>query len=384
MLQSASTEGRENLLVMLEQIEHSSFESFFAEEKRLLDVRAPVEFEKACIPGAINVPILSNEDRTDVGISYKQHGSAAAVVLGEQRVSGAKKDALLEHWREVIKRNKIDALYCARGGLRSRYSQRWLDEAGVVIPRVQGGYKAMRRFLLGIIERESLRKNFLVISGKTGVGKTRFLEARRNAGYAMLHLEEMAKHRGSAFGALLSAQPSQAFFENTIALCLLRMTADTILVESESRTIGKMRIPDDLFHSLSEAPRIVLELDLSARVQATIDEYILSMERELREQQVENPSEVLRKRYRNAIMRIAKRLGGVRSAKLLTAIDDSFSVYASSGDADVHAAWVEPLLVEYYDPMYAYSLEQNRNRILFQGTEREVEGFVMETCKGKE
>jgi tRNA 2-selenouridine synthase len=368
-------------LANLQRISDLDFEQFFAQERKVLDVRAPIEFEKARIPGAVNIPILNNEDRADVGTCYKNKGSAAAIELGESLVSGKRKANLISEWLEVIDRENIEALYCARGGMRSAYAQEWLEEAGVSMPRIAGGYKGIRSFLQKTIEREASKREFLLVAGKTGVGKTRFLENQRRSGYSMLHLEEIARHRGSAFGAQLTSQPPQALFENTIALSLLRMTNEDILVESESRTIGSMRIPDELFTALSQAACVVLELDLDSRVEATIEEYVVGMKKELEERQVTNSLDVLRSRYRDAIMRISKRLGGLRSAKLLKAIDDAFVHYASTGDASIHASWVEPLLLEYYDPMYAYSLEKNRHRILFQGNEKEIEDFVRERFK---
>ena len=152
----------------------------FLNDIPMMDVRAPVEFTKGAFPGVVNLPLMNDEERHLVGTRYKEAGQEKAIQLGNQLVSGQTKEQRIQQWIEFTQTNPHGYLYCFRGGLRSRTTQQWLKEAGIQYPLITGGYKAMRRFLIDELERLCQKQNFVVVSGRTGTGKTRFLKKLNN------------------------------------------------------------------------------------------------------------------------------------------------------------------------------------------------------------
>ncbi|MDH3992263.1 MAG: tRNA 2-selenouridine(34) synthase MnmH, partial [Gammaproteobacteria bacterium] len=141
----------------------------------MMDMRAPTEFLRGAFPHAHSLPLMSDEERAQVGTCYKQQGQEAAIELGHQLVSGETKERRLARWCDFAREHPQGYLYCFRGGLRSQTVQQWLLEQGIDYPRVQGGYKAMRRFLLEELDRSVAQSDIVLISGKTGTGKTRVI-----------------------------------------------------------------------------------------------------------------------------------------------------------------------------------------------------------------
>ena len=173
-------------------------------ELPLLDVRSPGEFAKGHLPGSFNGPILNNEERHEVGLTYKTQGQDTAVELGHRLVL-PQKEARVAAWAEYLNQQATPLVTCWRGGLRSGIAQEWLVQAGVPAVKVRGGYKAIRALLLEAIEKPWTGH---VIAGPTGSGKTEFLRSL-NLPQA-IDLEELADHRGSSFGGLFRApQPAQ-------------------------------------------------------------------------------------------------------------------------------------------------------------------------------
>nr|HPQ97141.1 tRNA 2-selenouridine(34) synthase MnmH [Thiolinea sp.] len=211
----------------------------------LLDVRAPVEFAAGAFPGATNLPLMNDAEREAVGRCYKQAGQDAAIALGLEQVSGAVKTQRIAAWKTFLEALPAQdrVLYCFRGGLRSRIAQQWiLEHTGMACPRIKGGYKAMRRYLLDQLDVLPGRFQGWVLSGRTGSGKTRFLNGFRQ----QIDLEGLANHRGSAFGPNVTPQPTQIAFENALAIALLRQQDagwQALLFEDESRNIGSVHLP---------------------------------------------------------------------------------------------------------------------------------------------
>ena len=191
-------------------------------QAQLIDVRAPVEFIEGSIPHSLNSPILNDEERTIVGTIYKQKGPAAAVEAGHQLVSGVIKENRVQAWQSLIQKNSFTVITCFRGGLRSKLTQDWLADVGFKVPRIQGGYKALRQFLRNEIDQFIGQTQFLVITGATGSAKTRLLRALKNQ-RPLLDLELAANHRGSAFGGYQTPQPSQVNFENNLSFQILEL-----------------------------------------------------------------------------------------------------------------------------------------------------------------
>ncbi len=347
----------------------------FINETPLLDVRAPGEFAHGAFPNATNIPLLDDEQRREIGIRYKQAGQQAAINLGHQLISGEIKAARLAAWQDFIKRHPNSLLYCFRGGLRSQIVQQWLQESGVRIPLIKGGYKALRRFLIDSLQAEIASNEFLVIAGKTGCGKTRLLEHLP----ASIDLEGDANHRGSAFGRRVSGQPSQIDFENHLATDFLKLSIHNeaapnygrIFVEDESRAIGSLSLPNELSAKMKASPLAVIEEPVASRVQVILDDYILD---NYRDYQVRHPDSTFIEFadfLTSSLARIKKRLGEANYRLLLAEMEKALKAHEASGDTAGHRVWIEYLLVNYYDPMYDYQLSKKLDRVVFRGTSEE-------------
>jgi tRNA 2-selenouridine synthase len=228
----------------LDNISAAALTELFLKDTPLIDVRAPVEFVVGSLPGAINLPIMNNEERAMVGTTYKKSGREQAMAQGHELVSGEIKEQRLTLWAEQIQKQPETVIYCFRGGLRSQITQRWLGERGIKRPLIEGGYKKARQFLRDEIDQFSRQSSMLILSGPTGSAKTNLL---KKSNYPNVDLEALASHRGSAFGAMATPQPSQIDFENTLAVTLMKLGKKQVLVEDESRLIGRCAIPESFF-----------------------------------------------------------------------------------------------------------------------------------------
>ncbi len=350
------------------------YRRLFLEEVPLLDVRAPVEFAQGAFPVAENHPLIDDAERHEIGIRYAELGQEAAVELGHELVRDTAKAERVAAWAAFARRHPEGALYCFRGGMRSKISQQWLYEAtGIAYPRVQGGYKALRRFLLQELEHAAREIRPLVIGGRTGVGKTRILARVEPA----LDLERLAWHRGSAFGCHASPQPSQIAFENALSIALLRHRARgnrLLPVEDESRAIGSRHLPPLIYDALKRAPLVVLEASLEERVQITLEEYVVEALAEHRA--LHGPDAGFASwsaQLLDSLDRITRRLGGGRHRAVRSAMTEALEQHRQSGEVDRHRAWIRTLLVDYYDPMYDYQIANSRDRVVFSGDAAAVE-----------
>lgn len=338
------------------------------EDVPLLDVRAPVEFSQGAFPCAENHPLINDAERHEIGIRYKDRGQDAAVDLGHTLVQGGTRAARIAAWREFAERHPGGALYCFRGGMRSKISQRWLfEETGIRYPRIKGGYKSLRRFLIDELERLAPVLEAIRIGGRTGVGKTLLLAQIPHA----LDLEALAWHRGSAFGRHATAQPTQIDFENRLAVALLKHSAATampLVIEDEGRAIGSVHLPRPLYERLKASPLILLEASVAQRVANTHAEYIdQALAEYLAHYGPENGFDHWAAYLLDSLDRIRKRLGGARHLELRTQMEAAFETQRRRGDSEAHRAWIERLLVEYYDPMYDYQIRNNADRVAFAG-----------------
>ena len=313
--------------------------------RAFLDVRAPVEFSKGSVPGAVNLPLLDDDERAAVGTRHRQGGRDAAIALGHELVAGQLKERRVAAWCKFVRARPDSVLYCARGGLRSEIAQRWLAEAGVPVARVAGGFKSLRNFCIQAIDDVALRAPLVVVGGRTGCGKTAAL------GHAARHidLEGLANHRGSAFGGRSSPQPPPVTFENGIAVALLKLgvTGAKVAVEDESRQIGRLALPGSLYQAMQKAPIFLIEADLDARIGNIYREYVLDEA---------NPAAHLTA----SLDRIRQRLGGERHREIAALMAAAFE----SGDEDRHRAWIGRLLTDYYDPMYDYQIAGKTDRVV--------------------
>lgn len=266
------------------------------------DVRTPAEFAQAHIPGAVNLPLFSNEERVQVGTTYKQVGKEAAILLGFD-LTGNKWSGFIRQALEFAPDKKI-ALHCWRGGMRSGAMAWALNLYGFDVYLLQGGYKTFRRWALRQFDK---KYQLQVVGGMTGTGKTKVLRQLRSMGQPVIDLEDIAQHQGSAYGSLNKlVQPSQEHFENILAFQLNRLSAEKIWVEDESISLGKRYIPRPFWQQIQEAVLFDLRIQPELRWQNLVDEYG-SLDKEF---------------LIECTQRIRKRLGPDQTKKAILAIEE--------------------------------------------------------------
>ena len=338
----------------------------------LLDVRAPVEFNKGAFPTSVNLPLMSDEERHQVGIRYKQQGQDSAIALGAQLVTPDIQAQRVKAWHAFIKDNPAARLYCFRGGLRSRISQQWLAQAGVDVPLVEGGYKALRSFLITELERLCSSLSYILIGGRTGNGKTLLLKQLGPT----VDLEHLANHRGSSFGNMPDDQPQTIDFENSLCIELMRRENEgckEIFLEDEARLIGRICIPEVLRQVMIEAPIYILECEMDQRVINCFDDYVPDLlARYQRQLGDDSGFDAYTEHHRNSLSRIQKRFGGANYKKALLLLDEAIRVHRAHGDTAGYEPFIELLLRDYYDPMYDYQLSQKTERVVFKGTHEQI------------
>lgn len=352
----------------------SDYARLFLGDLPLLDTRAPLEFARGAFPGATNLPLMSDDERAAVGACYKQRGQDAAIALGNELVAGELRDQRILAWQRFARQHPDGYLYCFRGGLRSQIVQQWLRESGVDYPRVSGGYKAMRRFLIDTLEARIAASDFVLVAGATGTGKTRLLEHLPRA----IDLEGLARHRGSAFGRLLEEQPTQIDFENAIAIALLKLgqRPGPVFLEDEGRLIGRLALPDSLRERMAAAPLLRLEYPLEQRVDVLIEDYIVDLGARFVRAHGEQGRDLHRERLLGDLARTRKRLGGARHQEIAALMGAAFDAQAQSGDPQLHREWIRRMLTDYYDPMYSYQLSQREGRCLASGDRETLAAFA--------
>ena len=331
----------------------NDYRSIVNGEVLVIDVRSPAEFNRGAVASAVNKPILNDCEREQVGICYHKKGREEAIRLGYQLVSGERRESRIRSWMQDCKEDPTAVLCCWRGGLRSQIAQQWLADKAQRVPVVDGGFKALRQYSRTVIGTGANR-NMVVLGGHTGAGKTLLLQEISNA----IDLEHLAKHRGSAFGNLADAQPPPKSFEFALAAELLRTESNRfVIVEDESRMIGKLNIPAGIFESMARSPLVVLTAPIEQRIQFTYTNYVLGQDYET---------------LRNSLQRIAKRLGGLN----YISVSERMAKAMNSGKAYDHYEWIRMLLQDYYDPMYDYQLSKKQDRIIFTGASKAVSEYL--------
>jgi tRNA 2-selenouridine synthase len=352
------------------------YRSLFLKDTPLMDVRAPVEFSKGAFPNAINLPLMIDSERQAVGLRYKQRGQASAIELGHQLVSGSLRDARIQAWIAFAQAHPEGYLYCFRGGLRSSISQQWLAEAGIAYPRIKGGYKALRNYLISEFDDALAHCRFVLLGGLTGTGKTELLVTLRNA----IDLEGHANHRGSSFGKHATPQPAQIDFENALSIDLLRTRAqgmDQFVLEEEGRMVGSCYLPPSLRDNMRDYPLVWLEDSFENRVQRILQDYVINLSAEfLQAHGPDAGAHLFAAQLRQSLHNISRRLGMQRYQSLADLMDEALRQQLETGDTERHRAWIEVLLKEYYDPMYAYQRQEKSERIVFSGDHAAVSEYL--------
>lgn len=310
----------------------------------LIDVRSPGEYSHGCIPGAINIPLFTDEERKVVGTTYKQKSREQAIKTGLDYF-GPKMRGMVEEVEKLVK-SKMHAnersstpkkewnvlVYCWRGGMRSGGVAWLLDLYGFKTVVLSGGYKAFRNHVLHTFQQPF---RFNVLGGYTGSGKTELLQALKDKGEHVIDLEDLAKHKGSAFGSInMPEQPTQEMFENLLAMELQTLGVESpVWIEDESQRIGRLNLPHSLWNTIRQCPVIFLDIPFEKRLAHIVAEY----------------GSLDKDKLAEAIVRIAKRLGGLHTQKALEYL---------SADRITECFFI---LLTYYDKHYLKSLHNREN-----------------------
>jgi len=319
---------------------------------------------------------MDDGERAKVGTCYKKHGQEAAIKLGHKLVSGVNRDEKMALWKHYIKENPKGYSYCFRGGLRSKTVQKWLAEEAINYPIIEGGYKAIRRFLIDKLDELTDSFTINVIGGRTGTLKTDLINELDNS----IDLEGRANHRGSSFGRRVGGQPTVINFENQIAIDLLKLKKkySSIFIEDEGVTIGSCSVPEPLRKKMKLAPMYIVEASVNQRVDNILRDYVLHLSEEYRAADPENGYENYKQSMFASLSRIKKRLGGARYNHLHKLMSKALDANENkSSIKNYHRDWIEYLLVEYYDPMYDYQLEKKQSRIVERGSWKAIKDICI-------
>ena len=330
---------------MIQQIKIEEFIAL-AQEHIVLDVRSPGEYSHAHIPGAISLPLFSDEERKIVGTAYKQESREQAIKLGLDYY-GVKMREMVEAVEQIVaerhpvtnpylrRKNHKLLVHCWRGGMRSAGVAWLLDLYGFTVLTLSGGYKSFRAWALQQFEQPY---QFRILGGYTGSGKTELLHEFGRKGDAFIDLEDIARHKGSAFGGDGLVQPSQEMFENELALELFQKSkaasaGDGIWLEDESQRIGLVNLPGTLWNTMRSAPLYFLDVPFEERLKHIAAGYGKSERNDLL----------------GSILRIQKRLGtqDTRTAIRLLLEDDRTECFR--------------ILLKYYDKYYSKSMANRGN-----------------------
>jgi len=294
----------------------------------VIDVRSPAEYERGHIPGASSLPLFDNQERARIGTIYKKQGRQPAVMEG-LKIVGPQMARLADEASRIAGDRRQLIVYCWRGGMRSE-SMAWLfEKLDIRCYVLQGGYKTFRRYGRELLSRP---RDILILGGYTGSGKTEILQALAEEGEQVVDLEGLARHKGSAFGAMGQEEqlPTEHFenllFERWIALSMEK----PLWLEDESKMIGRNVIPDELFEAMRKAPVIKIEMSRPLRVERLVKEYA-GFDKAM---------------LHDAVGRISKRLGGQKAKEAAEAID-----------RDDFRTAIERTL-DYYDKAYQHGLSK--------------------------
>ena len=336
--------------------------SLLEKQTPLIDVRAPIEFKKGSLPTSVNLPILLDDERHQVGKTYKKFGSGPATDLGFNLVSGDLKEKRVKKWLNFISDNPSAQIYCARGGQRSKIAQEWIAEKGVSIPKIEGGFKSLRNECLNFIEKAcSDEKKWIVIAGMTGTNKTGIISLLNNG----IDLEGLANHRGSAFGGFETPQPSPINFENSLACNYVQIKNKTVIFEDESRTIGRLVIPEKFYNRIISSEIVIINEPIDVRVDHIYKEYV-------HDALVNHTNDDLKRKLSDQLSKISKRLGRDNFIK----INEQIQIAFQKDSRESHHIWIYELLTNYYDKMYHYQLEKKKDRCIFSGSWKEVKKYL--------
>ena len=328
-----------------------------------IDLRSEDEFKKGSIPSSINIPILTNEQFKQVGIEYKKNGSDSAILLGHSLVKGESKKKLVRLWAEHLNENPGSLVYCFRGGMRSEITVKWLQDYGLNVEKLVGGYKSFRSWIVSQhLNINNYKKEWIIIGGLTGSGKTEFLNSFKES----IDLEGIANHRGSAFGGKHDGQPSQVNFENILTLNYLNHNYDHLILEDESRTIGRAGLPGFWYEKMQTSKLIILEVENDIRAENIYEEYIYE------EIKSGFSEDILLNKYLGSLKNIKRRLGSKIYNEIKYMMENAFY----NNEEELHKEWISMVLLNYYDKMYNYKLDMRKDFIVYKGTIESCRDYI--------
>lgn len=293
----------------------------------LIDLRSEGEYEEDPIPNAISLPILNNEEREKVGKTYKRQCREKAKTMAVKAAS-EKLPEIYETIKKLEDQYDKVILFCAKGGMRSTVLTKLLVNMGSKVYKLKDGYKNYRAYVNENLPKINSEIEYIVLQGNTGTGKTEILKKLKKRGYNILDLEGCANHRGSFLGSVgMGNSNSQKKIEALIYEELKQRKGNTVIVEGESKRIGRSLIPEYIYQNMKDSKRLLINVDLDHRVQNIIDEY--------------TQSQNWRQETREGLNRLEKYLGQKNIEK-----------YHKMLDAGDIGGLVKDLMKKYYDPMY--------------------------------
>lgn len=291
-----------------------------------IDVRSPAEYAEDHIPGAINLPIFDNEERREIGTLYKMVSREDAVKRGTE-IGGKRIGAIIDSIMKYREREIV--IYCARGGMRSGSVASLVNSLGIKTWRIREGYRSYRSFVTGFLDSAAIKPALFVLQGLTGAGKTEILGFIENS----IDLEAMAGHRSSLFGGIGLEQNSQKAFETQLVTRLHELEkSGYAVIEGESKKIGNLHIPENIFMQMRRAPVIYIDTPVERRVAIITKEYARFNDHE---------------RIMEIVRSLTKKLGQKKT-------DELQGLY-TAGKID---EFVRMLLVDYYDNLYRHTLDR--------------------------
>jgi tRNA 2-selenouridine synthase len=301
----------------------------------VIDARSQSEFALDRLPGAVNWPSLSDDERVRVGTEYKQVSPFSAKKRGAAMVA---RNIAAHIERELLETPKDwkPLVYCWRGGKRSGALALVLDQIGFKVHLLEGGYAEFRRAVTAALDELPPRFHYRVVCGKTGSGKSRLLSELAAQGAQVLDLETLANHRGSVLGLVPgSPQPSQKQFDTRVWNALRHFDASrTVWIESESKKVGELRVPQPLIERMRASPCVRLELPVHARVDLLMQDYDF---------------------FVRDVPVFCERLDALRALRGNDVVN-GWQAAAKSGHIE---SVVRELLVDHYDPVYLASMQRN-------------------------
>lgn len=293
----------------------------------LIDLRSEGEYKDYTIPGAINLPILNNKERKEVGTVYKNESEDKAKSIAVKAAS-EKLPYIYETIRELEKKHEKVVLFCARGGMRSTVLDKFLVSLGAKVYKLKGGYKGYRAFINQELPKINEKIEYVVLQGNTGTGKTLILKELEQRGYNILDLEGCANHRGSFLGNVgLGEGYSQKKFESLVYEQLRARNSNLVIIEGESKRIGGVLIPDYIYDKMKDSKRLLIKADLEKRAKNIIEEYIQNKN--------------WREETKRGLIKLEKYLG-----------KKEIEEYINLLDGEDILKLVKDLMKKYYDPMY--------------------------------